>query len=158
MNRILVLSFLVLTLSMTVNAQDNLKSQLNKNKVQPTNTIKISLRPEIVGLWSMPIPNNKQCIEYYNFKSNNNLVVKSGAEWSTGLYEYQPNQQMDNKQAILTLNIQYDNNQLDCSGNRIDQSGEISQYLIKWRNARSFELCNTDKSSQCFAVLHKVSP
>lgn len=116
MNRILVLSFLVLTLSMTVNAQDNLKSQLNKNKVQPTNTIKISLRPEIVGLWSMPIPNNKQCIEYYNFKSNNNLVVKSGAEWSTGLYEYQPNQQMDNKQAILTLNIQYDNNQLDCSG------------------------------------------
>ena len=53
------------------------------------NTVRIMTRPEIVGLWGMEIPNNKKCIEYYNFKSNNDVFIKSGQEWSTGVYDYQ---------------------------------------------------------------------
>lgn len=157
MNKILIVPLMV-SLSMTTFAQDNVKNGLDKNKVQSTNTVKVSLKPEIVGLWGMPIPNNKKCTEYYNFQSNNNLIVNSGAEWSTGFYEYQPNQDADDKQSMLMINIKYDNNQTDCSGNRIDQTDEVSQYLVKWRDAKSFELCSVEENSNCFAILRKISP
>ena len=48
-----------------------------------SNTIRIQTRPEIVGLWGMQIANNKKCVEYYNFKSNNDVIIKSGQEWSS---------------------------------------------------------------------------
>ena len=40
-------------------------SESNTTSAAPTvaNTIKIITRPEIVGLWGMEIPENKQCIE-----------------------------------------------------------------------------------------------
>ena len=59
------------------------KSVVATEKVKPTensNSIRIVTRPEIVGLWGMQIPNNKKCIEYYNFKSNNDVMIKSGQE------------------------------------------------------------------------------
>jgi hypothetical protein len=33
-------------------------------------------RPEIMGLWGMEIPNNKKCVEYYNFRGMNEVVLK----------------------------------------------------------------------------------
>ena len=63
------------------------------DRVEDSNPIRIVTRPEIVGLWGMQIANNKKCIEYYNFKSNNNVVIKSGQEWSSGIYDYQSSQE-----------------------------------------------------------------
>lgn len=157
MNKILLVSLLC-CVSLATFAQDGSASGLYKNKAPASDTVKISLKPEIVGLWKMPIASNKSCTEYYNFQSNNKLVVNSGAEWSTGFYEYQADQEVDNKQGVLAMSIQYDNNQEDCSGNRVDQSGEVSQYLLKWRDAQSFELCNTEQANQCFATLSRVLP
>lgn len=39
------------------------------------NAIRIVTRPEIMGLWGMEIPNNKKCVEYYNFRSSNDVVM-----------------------------------------------------------------------------------
>jgi hypothetical protein len=128
------------------------------NKFQPSmNTVKISLKPEIVGLWGMEI-NKNQCIEYYNFKSNNELIVKSGKEWSTGFYEYEPMLDMDDQKNILSIHIAYDNNEVDCSGDKVDQTGELSQYNIKWKTPKSIELCSPEPNGECFATLRRVLP
>ena len=123
-----------------------------------SNTIRIQTRPEIVGLWGMQIANNKKCVEYYNFKSNNDVIIKSGQEWSSGIYDYQPSQEERSLLSALILQVKYDNNERDCSGLKEDQTGEISQYFVQWKNASTINFCSNDKAEQCFATLRRVLP
>lgn len=126
--------------------------------IEVPNTFTINTRPEIVGLWGMEIPDNKKCVEYYNFKGNNNVVIKSGSEWTTGLYDYQPSQDPATQIPALIMQVKYDNNEKDCSGNQVDQSGEISQYFVKWQNSNTINFCANEKAEQCFAVLRRILP
>jgi len=64
------------------------------------NTFTVKTRPEIVGLWGMEIPNNKKCIEYYNFKGNNNVVIKSGDEWTSGTGSFAADSSADSASKI----------------------------------------------------------
>ena len=152
----------VLALASTVTwATDNPfhpeKPSTNSTQVSK-NTIKINVRSEISGLWGMYIPENKKCVEYYNFKGANQIVVKSGDEWSTGIYDYQPPQDPSVQLPALILQIKYDNNELDCSGNKVDQTGEVSQYYVQWKSPTTINFCSTDKAEECFATLHRVLP
>lgn len=127
--------------------------------VQNKSEIRIITRPEIMGLWGMKLPNNNTCVEYYNFKGSNELVVNSGEEWSTGIYEYQP--APDNsmsKLPIMAMQIQYENNAVDCSGVQENQAGELSQFYIKWDDANTIQFCGTEKGGQCVVTLRRVLP
>ncbi|SCC71735.1 hypothetical protein GA0116959_105156 [Acinetobacter albensis] len=151
--------FLVLCSSIAMANES--KSVVANEKVKPTensNSIRIVTRPEIVGLWGMQIPNNKKCIEYYNFKSNNDVMIKSGQEWSSGIYDYQPPQEERTLLPALILQVKYDNNEKDCSGLQQDQSGEISQYFVQWKNPSTIHFCTNEKAEQCFATLSRVLP
>lgn len=130
-----------------------------KNSTSSANFIRIDTRPEILGLWGMEIPNNKKCTEYYNFRGSNEVVVNSGKEWSIGLYDYQPSP--DNtleKPPALIMQIKYENNETDCSGRKEDQSGEVSQYFVKWNNPNTITFCASEKGDQCIATLRRVLP
>ena len=130
----------------------------NLQKVE--NNIQIRTRPEILGLWGMAINNNnKTCTEYYNFRGSNEIVVNSDKEWSIGLYEYQPSP--DNTHEVmptLAMQIRYENNEKDCSGNQVDQAGELSQYFVKWHNRNQIQFCANEKGQDCFATLNRVLP
>ena len=128
------------------------------DRVADSNPIRIVMRPEIVGLWGMQIANNKKCIEYYNFKSNNNVVIKSGQEWSSGIYDYQSSQEERSALPALILQVKYDNNEVDCSGYSEDQTGEISQYFVQWKNSSTINFCSNEKAEQCFATLRRILP
>ena len=106
----------------------------------------------------MEIPNNHKCVEYYNFKSNSDVVIKSGAEWSTGIYDYQPSTDKNVQLPALILQVKFDNNQVDCSGSQEDQTGEMSQYFVKWQSPSTINFCANDKAQQCFATLRRVLP
>lgn len=134
-------------------------SKTSQEKVTPANTIKVSTRPEILGLWGMDIPGNKKCVEYYNFRGSNEVIVNSGKEWSSGLYDYQPSP--DNtleKWPALIMQVKYENNERDCSGDQVDQSGEISQYYVQWKDASTLNFCAAEESDKCFATLRRVLP
>lgn len=150
MKKIVILPIIMLCSSLWANTQD----AQNSANTQP---IRIITKSEITGLWGMEIPNNKKCVEYYNFKSENVVMVKSGQEWSNGIYDYQPSQDSQVLPA-LTLQIQYDNNEVDCSGQRIDQTGEVSQYFVKWQTPRQIQFCSNEKPDQCFATLRRILP
>ena len=120
--------------------------------------ITVTTRPEIMGLWGMEITNNKKCIEYYNFRGMSDVVIKSGQEWSYGLYDYQPSEDHKERLPALILQIKYDNNQMDCSGQQQDQTGEVSQYFVKWTNDNTIDFCANEKGEKCFATLRRVLP
>lgn len=130
----------------------------NTQKIE--NAIQIRTRPEILGLWGMLINNNNSsCTEYYNFRGSNEIVVKSDLEWSIGLYEYQPSP--DNTHEVmptLAMQVRYENNEKDCSGNQVDQVGELSQYYVKWNNPNQIQFCANEKGQDCFATLNRVLP
>ena len=127
-------------------------------QIAKANTIRVTSRPEIMGLWGMEITNNKKCIEYYNFRGMSDVVIKSGQEWSYGLYDYQPSEDHKERLPALILQIKYDNNQMDCSGQQQDQTGEVSQYFVKWTNDNTIDFCANEKGEKCFATLRRVLP
>lgn len=150
--------FLVLCSSLAI--ANDVQPVVAKQTVQAenANNIRITTRPEIVGLWGMQLSKNNKCIEYYNFKSDNNVVIKSGQEWSTGIYDYQPPQEERGLLPALVLQVKYDNNEVDCSNYKEDQTGEISQYFVQWKNASTINFCTNEKAEQCFATLRRVLP
>ena len=121
-------------------------------------TIQIKNRNALVGLWAMQIPENQKCHEYYNFKSNQSVLIQSAKEWSFGHYTYQPSFDQDAVPALMMLHILYDNNQTDCSGIQEDQSGEISRFAVTWKNSNQISFCAEDQSKQCFANLKRILP
>lgn len=155
------LTILLMLCAGVASASDNKKNDQNQT-VTPqqnvANSFRVITRPEIVGLWGMEIPNNRKCIEYYNFKSDNDVIIKSGEEWSSGIYDYQPSAQPDEQLPALVLQVKFDNNQKDCSGQQVDQTGEISQYFVKWKNPYTIDFCSNAKAEQCFATLRRVLP
>ncbi|MCL6238804.1 hypothetical protein M5F66_10760 [Acinetobacter sp. ANC 5033] len=159
--KIAYLTVLLMLSSSLVLAADNKNTTQNseaKNQVEAVNSFRVTTRSELVGLWGMEIPTNKKCVEYYNFKSNNDVVIKSGEEWSSGVYDYQPAQDPNVQIPALILQVKYDNNQMDCSGNIQDQTGEISQYFVKWKSPSVINFCANDQAQQCFATLRRVLP
>ncbi|WP_180172501.1 hypothetical protein [Acinetobacter sp. YH12023] len=159
--KIAYLTVLLMLSSSLVMAADNKNTTQNseaKNQVEAVNSFRVTTRSELVGLWGMEIQTNKKCVEYYNFKSNNDVVIKSGEEWSSGVYDYQPAQDPNVQIPALILQVKYDNNQMDCSGNIQDQTGEISQYFVKWKSPSVINFCANDQGQQCFATLRRVLP
>nr|WP_174505836.1 hypothetical protein [Acinetobacter sp. Marseille-Q1620] len=122
------------------------------------NTIRVDSRPAIMGLWGMVIPENKKCTEYYNFRGGNEVIVNSAKEWSAGVYDYQPSTETKEKLPALIMQIKYENNEIDCSGRQEDQSGEVSQYFVRWKDNNTINFCASDGVDKCFAVLHRVQP
>ena len=157
------LTVLLMLCTSNVIAADDKKATKNQVsnvpvQVSNTNSFRVTTRPEIVGLWGMEIPNNRKCIEYYNFKSNNDVVIKSGSEWSSGIYDYQPAPDPDVQIPALVLQVKYDNNEKDCSGSQADQTGEISKYFVKWASPSTINFCSNEKAEQCFATLRRILP
>lgn len=122
------------------------------------NTIRVTTRPEIMGLWGMEIANNRKCVEYYNFRGMSEVAIKSGQEWSYGMYDYQPSEDHKERLPALILQIKYDNNEVDCSGQKQDQAGEVSQYFVNWTDDSTINFCTSEKGEKCFATLRRILP
>lgn len=155
------LTVLLMLSSSWVMANDNnnaVQRQSQQIQQSSNNNFRVVTRPEIVGLWGMEFPENRKCIEYYNFKSSNDVIIKSGDEWSSGIYDYQPSFDSNEQLPALVIQVKYDNNQKDCSGVQEDQSGEVSQYFVEWKNPSTINFCSSAKAEQCFATLRRVLP
>ncbi|WP_237412048.1 hypothetical protein [Acinetobacter nectaris] len=136
-------------------AKNNASSVNNANTADD---ITIVTRPVIYGLWGMEVPNNKKCTEFYNFKTANQLVINSAAEWATGVYEYQPSPDNDIKSGALAIQMKFDNNQPDCSGHRTELNSDVSQYYIHWKDQNSIQFCASADGDHCFANLKRILP
>jgi hypothetical protein len=146
----------------TLSEAQKMESSLGRfldTKAQLKSDIEVVNRPLIAGLWGMKIP-NANCTEYYNFKENGEFFVKSSGEKSLGKYVYQLPEMgaMATTLPQLTLGILYDNGDTDCSGNKINQTGEVHQEYVKWLSASRIQFCSTVDGRICQLELQKVLP
>lgn len=112
--------------------------------------------PPITGQWALQLskPVAKDCQEVYNFGRDQQFIGSSGDEITIGDYEYQ---QVSNSLPILRINTRYDNNATDCSGEKIDQSGNGLGAFVK-QQGNIMWWCKDAKGKQCDMVFHRVLP
>ena len=95
-----------------------------------------------------------QCRELYNFAADNEMWAVSGKEWTYGRYLVTHREE---GLPIIALKTVYDNNEVDCSGNQIDQTDEA---LIAFLNhdGNQMQWCADPDGKECFMNFTRVLP
>lgn len=98
--------------------------------------------------------NSNQCREIYNFAADNEMWAVSGKEWTYGRYLVTHREE---GLPIIALKTVYDNNEVDCSGNQIDQTGEA---LIAFLNhdGNQMQWCADPDGTECYMNFNRVLP
>lgn len=98
--------------------------------------------------------NAKQCREIYHFGADNEMWSVSDKEWTYGRYIVT---HLEEGLPIIALKTIYDNNEKDCSGNQVDQSGES---FIAFMNHKGNQMqwCADPEGKECFMTFKKVLP
>lgn len=114
--------------------------------------------PAIYGQWQLQLdktdPNQPNCHERYNFGRDEVFVVQSGGEKTYGKYLYSDT---GNGLPAIALQTKYDNNLTDCSGNQIDQTGDIMVSYVKYQGDIMY-LCYDSEGKECSMKLHRILP
>lgn len=97
---------------------------------------------------------SNQCRELYNFAADNEMWAVSGKEWTYGRYLITHREE---GLPIIALKTVYDNNEVDCSGNQIDQTDEA---LIAFLNhdGNQMQWCADPDGTECFMNFHRILP
>ncbi|ELA08823.1 hypothetical protein MOMA_00385 [Moraxella macacae 0408225] len=121
--------------------------------------------PSIAGQWQLQL-NQKQlnqkdpalsnCQERYNFGRNDIFLGQSGKEMSYGKYLFSDIDK-DKKLYVIAIQTKYDNNAKDCSGDQIDQTGDIFLMHVKVDN-NTMQWCNDSEGKQCNMTLKRILP
>lgn len=112
--------------------------------------------PNIAGQWQLVLdkPVSASCQERYNFGRDAQFLGSSGAEFTTGKYLYS---QVSDGLPALAVQTQYDNNAVDCSGNQVDQMGNILLTYVKQQD-NVMQWCNDADGKDCPMTLKRVLP
>ncbi|MAE40652.1 MAG: hypothetical protein CML07_07005 [Psychrobacter sp.] len=98
--------------------------------------------------------NAKQCREIYHFGEDNEMWAVSGDEWTYGRYIVT---HMDTGLPIIALKTIYDNNEVDCSGNQVDQSNEAFIAFLN-HDGNQMQWCADPEGQECFMNFKKILP
>ena len=95
-----------------------------------------------------------QCRELYYFGADNEMWAVSGKERTYGRYLIT---HREKGLPIIAMQTIYDNNEVDCSGNQVDQTGEALVAFLKYDN-NQMQWCADAEGSECFMDFYKVLP
>lgn len=94
------------------------------------------------------------CRELYNFGEDNNVWAVSGVEWTYGKYLVtHPEQGLP----IIAIKTLYDNNEVDCSGNQVDQTNEALVAYLEHDDTK-MQWCADPEGKECFMTFHRILP
>ena len=97
---------------------------------------------------------SSQCRELYNFAADNEMWSASGKEWTYGRYLVTHREE---GLPIIAIKTVYDNNEVDCSGNQVDQTDEA---LIAFLNhdGNQMQWCADPDGTECFMNFNRILP
>lgn len=95
-----------------------------------------------------------QCRELYNFAADNEMWTVSGKEWTYGRYLVT---HRDEGLPVIAIKTVYDNNEADCSGNKVDQTDESLIAFLKHKD-NEMQWCADAEGKDCFMTFHRVRP
>lgn len=95
-----------------------------------------------------------QCRELYNFGADNEMWAVSGKESTYGRYLVTHREE---GLPVIAIRTVYDNNEVDCSGNKVDQTDEA---LIAFLNhdGNQMQWCADPDGKECFMNFNRVLP
>lgn len=117
--------------------------------------------PAIAGLWQIDLqnPTSNACQERYNFGKDGALMATSGDEYTKGQYRF--DYMADLPLPVLAIKTTYDNNQPDCLGEQIDQTGNTMAMFVKLKQKHhptTMQWCQDLDGKNCVATLYRVLP
>ncbi|MEL0619209.1 hypothetical protein [Psychrobacter proteolyticus] len=95
-----------------------------------------------------------QCRELYNFGADNEMWSVSGKEWTYGRYLVTHREE---GLPVIAIKTVYDNNEVDCSGNQIDQTDEALIAFIN-HDGNQMQWCADPDGNECFMNFNRVLP
>lgn len=111
--------------------------------------------PVIAGQWEIELDKDTtECREIYNFDKDDLVVTTSAKEWTYGKYFIKHN---DNGLPMIGIQTTYDNNQVDCSGIKVDQTGESLMVFLNYQQNEMY-WCADPNGKQCTTKFTRVLP
>lgn len=138
-------------------ALSSLISLGDANSIESWDTIDTYAMPAISGLWVYSV--GETCREYYNFGKNGTLTTVSAGEKTKGTYRFVYAD--DLPMPMLAMTTDQDNNEPDCSGTKLDQTGHSMAFFVKLNSRHAptkMQWCNHADENSCFNELHRVLP
>lgn len=114
----------------------------------------INIKPNAAAIKQPITAKANQCREIYNFGADNEMWAVSGDEWTYGRYLVTHREE---GLPIIALKTIYDNNEVDCSGNQVDQTDEALIAFL-YHDGNQMQWCADPEGTQCFMNFHRVLP
>ncbi|MGR3899479.1 hypothetical protein FW759_08480 [Psychrobacter sp. 1176_08] len=97
---------------------------------------------------------SNQCRELYNFAADNEVWTVSGKELTYGRYLITHREE---GLPIIAIKTIYDNNEIDCSGNKIDQTDEALIAFVN-HDGNQMQWCADPDGNECFMNFNRILP
>lgn len=97
---------------------------------------------------------SNQCRELYNFATDNEVWTVSGKELTYGRYLITHREE---GLPIIAIKTIYDNNEVDCSGNKIDQTDEALIAFVN-HDGNQMQWCADPDGNECFMNFNRILP
>ncbi|MGA4438740.1 hypothetical protein [Psychrobacter pocilloporae] len=114
----------------------------------------LNIKPTTSKNLMASVNKSNQCRELYNFGADNEMWAVSGKEWTYGRYLVTHREEGLPVIAIKTI---YDNNEVDCSGNQVDQSDEALIAFL-YHDGNQMQWCADPDGTECFMTFNRVLP
>lgn len=136
-----------------------------------TDVVTVYELPAIAGLWQIDLSQEtdltqktnaqkpRLCQERYNFGKNGALITTSAKEYTEGQYRFDYISELP--LPVLAMKTTYDNNQPDCLGNSIDQTGDTMAVFVKLdrkHNPKTMQWCSDLGGQDCTSTLYRILP
>lgn len=97
---------------------------------------------------------SNQCRELYHFGEDNEMWAVSGKEHTYGRYLVS---HRGEGLPIIAMKTLYDNNERDCSGNKVDQTDETLIAFLS-HDGNEMQWCADAEGTECFMHFYRVLP
>lgn len=97
---------------------------------------------------------SNQCRELYYFAEDNEMWAVSGKERTYSRYLIT---HRDEGLPIIAIKTIYDNNEVDCSGNQVDQTGEALIAFLS-HDGNEMQWCADPEGTECYMNFRRVLP
>ena len=97
---------------------------------------------------------SNQCRELYNFAADNEVWTVSGKELTYGRYLITHREE---GLPIIAIKTVYDNNEVDCSGNQVDQTNEAMIAFVN-HDGNQMQWCADPEGNECFMNFNRILP
>lgn len=97
--------------------------------------------------WGLVQPGTA-CIEYYQFKNNGEVQIKSHQERIFGTYQYIATTQNFELPAVM-IHFEKDNQKTDCKGDASNQAGTSTTNFLKKQSDQKIFFCNDALGKDC---------